>query len=211
MTIAVSSWLACGYGVVLLAVAYGIDALARRASLMLDGRGRGGFVYHADQDAWLCPRDEWLWPKSYDPQNRVMRYRGTPSVCNACPVKHTCTSSLDGREVVRQVDAWPASESARFYRGIACSIAVLGTVWPAATAFTVALPEALLLLGVAIGIGLAGLPLWSHLRRTPARFPLGVPERTLDESVNDRQLTVLSLQRRRARYGSDERKVNDAS
>lgn len=211
MTIGIATWLACGYGLVLLGVAYGIDLLARRASAMLDGRGRGGFVYHADHDAWLCPQDQWLWPQSFDPDNRVVRYRGTPSVCNSCPVKHTCTTSGDGREVTRQVDAWPASETARFYRGIACSIAVLGMIWPIVMAFTVPLEDALVLLGTTVALGLGSLPLWSHLRRTPARFPDAVRTRSLDESVADRRRIELTLQRRRARYGSDERRPADAS
>lgn len=212
MTIGVATWLACGYGLVLLGVAYGIDLLARRASAMLEGRGRGGFVYHADHDAWLCPQDQWLWPQSFDPDNRVMRYRGTPSVCNSCPVKDTCTTSKDGREVTRALDAWPASETARFYRGIACTVAVLGMVWP--TAMAIAAPswlDAGVLLGAAVALALASWPLWSHLRRTPAGFPEGVRARSLDESVAERELVVLTLQRRKAKYTSDERKSPDAS
>ena len=44
----------------------------------------GGFSYHQDHDAWKCPEDQWLWPQSFDPDHRVMRYRGSPSICNAC-------------------------------------------------------------------------------------------------------------------------------
>ena len=98
MIIGIAVWLAAAYGLVLLGVGFGIDALARRATATVEGRGRGGFVYHADHDAWLCPEDQWLWPQSYDPDNRVMRYRGIPSVCNSCPVKHTCTSSHSTNE-----------------------------------------------------------------------------------------------------------------
>lgn len=211
MTIGIATWLACGYGLVLLGVGYGIDLLARRANAVLDGRGRGGFVYHEDHDAWLCPQDQWLWPQSFDPDNRVVRYRGTPSVCNSCPVKHTCTTSASGREVTRQVDPWPASETARFYRGIACSIAVLGMVWPVAMAFTVPASDALVLLGTALALGLGSLPLWSHLRRTPAGFPDAVRARSLDESVGDRRRIELTVVRRRAVYGSDGRRPADAS
>ena len=64
----------------------------------------GGFTYHADHDAWQCPKDEWLWPTSFDPANRVMRYRARPAVCNTCPVKADCTSSPHGREISRHVD-----------------------------------------------------------------------------------------------------------
>lgn len=212
MTIAVETWLAAGYGLVLLLVAYGIDALARRATAVVEGRGRGGFTYHEDHDAWLCPQDQWLWPQSFDPDNRVMRYRGTPSVCNSCPVKDTCTSSKDGREIVRAIDTWPASETARFYRGIACTVAVLGVVWTGANAFGAAtVTDAAVLLGAAAALALASGPLWSHLRRTPAGFPEGVRMRSLDESLEDRQLVIHTIQRRRARYGSDDRRPTDAS
>ncbi|MDI2099532.1 hypothetical protein [Ruicaihuangia caeni] len=212
MTIGVGACLAAGYGMALLLAGYGIDLLARRATAALEGRGRGGFVYHADHDAWLCPEDQWLWPKSYDPENRVMRYRGTPAVCNSCPVKDACTASDDGREMVRAVDAWPATETARFYRGIACAIATMGVIWPAATTFAAeSAAEVLVLLGVAAAIGLGSLPLWSHLRRSPALFPEHVPQRSLDESLADRQLVITAVNSRRPKYGSDTRRGPDGN
>ena len=123
--IELTAWLSAAYAMVLLLCAYGIDLLARRAHTANDEQQTQGFVFHEDHDAWLCPEDQWLWPQSFDPDNRVMRYRGKPSVCNACPVKDSCTSSDDGRELGRTVDSWPSSESARFHRGIACSVTVL--------------------------------------------------------------------------------------
>lgn len=210
MTIAIETWLASGYGLALLLVGYGVDALARRATTVIEGRGRGGFTYHADHDAWLCPEDQWLWPQSFDPDNQVMRYRGTPSVCNSCPIKDSCTTSKDGREVVRAVEAWPATETARFYRGIACAIAALGIVWPTAMSFAApTITDAAILLGAAILIALGSWPLWSHLRRSPALFPEGIQVKTLDESLGDRQLVVHTIQRRKARYGSDDRRNPD--
>ncbi len=129
-------WIASGYALVLVGLAYVIDALARRAASVSEGGIAGGFSYHEDHDAWKCPEDQWLWPQSFDPDNRVMRYRATPSICNACPVKKTCTTSHSGREVQRAVDSWPASEAARFHRGVACAVVLLGLVWPLAVALT---------------------------------------------------------------------------
>ena len=86
------------------------------------------FTYHADHDAWQCPQDQWLWPTSFDPHSRVMRYRAKPSVCNSCPVKSTCTTSDHGREISRDIDPWPYSEAGQFHRGIACAIAGLALV-----------------------------------------------------------------------------------
>ena len=55
---------------------YGIDTLARRVAVRRDSWRTGAFRYHPDHDAWVCPQDQWLWPTSFDPEHRVMRYRG---------------------------------------------------------------------------------------------------------------------------------------
>ncbi len=209
-TVGVEVWLASAYCLLLVGLAYAIDALARRAAAVSEGGAPGGFRYHEDHDAWLCPEDQWLWPQSFDPDNRVMRYRGSPTVCNACPVKSTCTTSTSGREVQRAVDSWPASEAARFHRGIACSVVVLGLVWPAATAATGPGRTALLVLAVASGSAvLISLPLWSHLRRSKVFLPEGMAVRTLDATLLERELAAASVQRRRTTYGSDRRTSGD--
>ena len=203
--IEIMAWLGAGYGVVLLLVAYGIDQLAKRAQTRIQEDRAGGFVYHENHDAWLCPEDQWLYPKSFDPENRVMRYRGLPLVCNSCPVKDTCTVSNDGREMQRHVDPWPASESARFHRGIACSVTVLAVLWPALTALMVTTwTSQVLALVTAVIIALAALPLWGHLRRTPAD-PMGAVVRTLDETVEERHAAAAALTRGRTSYASDRR------
>lgn len=200
-------WLAAGYGVVLLLVAYGIDRFARRAQAAHQKQQDPGFTYHEDHDAWLCPEDQWLWPQSFDPDNRVMRYRGSPTICNACPVKDTCTTSDGGREMKRMIDVWPASESAKFHRGIACAVTVLAVAWPLTTAFAVdGWAGQLLLLGVALLVALGSLPLWAHLRRTPA-VPQGVRFKTLDESEADRDAVAKTVSRRRTSYASDRREA----
>ena len=202
-------WLGAGYAVVLLLVAYGIDLLARRVHTANDEHQTRGFTYHEDHDAWLCPEDQWLWPQSFDPDNRVMRYRGSPSVCNHCPVKDSCTSSDDGREMRRMVDTWPASESARFHRGIACAVTVLAVLWPLAWAFTVDDWVAQVMLLVVAGLlGVLSLPLWSHLRHTPAD-PHGVLTKSLDENVEARTAAAAALARRRTTYRSDRRDSPD--
>lgn len=180
-------WLAAGYGVFLLAAAFGVDRMARRAAARTAAWHQGGFTYHADHDAWLCPQDQWLWPRSFDPDNRVLRYRASPAVCNACPVKSTCTSSDHGRQVNRNVDPWPASEAERFHRGIACTVAVLGLLWPTGMLLGARRPAEVLVLGVTVLLVAAGsLPLWTHLHRSPAGFPVPVGTETLDETVAGR-------------------------
>lgn len=209
-TIELTAWLAGGYAVALLLIAYVIDLLAKRAHTANDDLQARGFVYHDDHDAWLCPEDQWLWPQSFDPDNRVMRYRGSPTVCNSCPVKDSCTSSDDGRELGRTVDAWPSSESARFHRGIACAVTVLAVVFPVVASFTVEhWTSQVVLLATALAIAVAGLPLWSHLRHTPVD-PEGVLFKSLDENLMDRALAVETIERRRTSYASDRRPTADA-
>ncbi|GAA4282570.1 hypothetical protein GCM10022261_01010 [Brevibacterium daeguense] len=194
-----------GYGVALLLVAYCIDLLAKRAHTAHEELQTRGFVYHDDHDAWLCPEDQWLWPQAFDPENRVMRYRGSPTVCNSCPVKDSCTSSDDGRELGRKVDSWPASESARFHRGIACAVSVLAVVFPVVGSFVVeSWTQQVVLLATGLAIAVAGLPLWSHLRHTPVD-PQGVLFKSLDENLEDRALAVETIERRRTSYASDRR------
>lgn len=200
-----TAWLFGGYGVLLVLVAYGIDLLARRAHVASSEQHSRGFVYREDHDAWQCPEDQWLWPKSFDPDHRVMRYRGSPLVCNACPVKDSCTSSDDGREIDRAVDAWPSSESARFHRGIACAVTVLAVLFPLVTSLTVeSWTSQVLLLVLAGAVACAGLPLWSHLRRSTVD-PDGVLFRSLDENLAEREIDAETLARRRTGYASDTR------
>ena len=132
---AASVWLMAGYALALVAVAWGFDMMARRTSMRAARWRTGLFTYHADHDAWQCPQDQWLWPTSFDPHSRVMRYRAKPSVCNSCPVKSTCTTSDHGREISRDIDPWPYSEAGQFHRGIACVIAGLALVMVVAMMF----------------------------------------------------------------------------
>lgn len=197
-------WLAAGYGLALLGVAWGIDVAARRAASRTSDWRSGSFTYHEDHDAWLCPQDQWLWPQSFDPGNRVMRYRASPSVCNSCPVKDTCTVSDTGREISRNVDPWPSSESERFHRGIACCVSVLAILWPAVTLPTATnTTERLMLAAVLVVVVLGSAPLWSHLRRSPADFPVHVPLKDLDETVAQQEALARTVRQRRATYGSD--------
>lgn len=128
-------WLACVYALGLVAVGWGFDILAKRTSQRFVASRTFGFTYHESNDAWLCPEDQWLWPVAFDTDNRVMRYRAKPSVCNTCPIKDTCTVSSNGRELTREVDEWPYSESGKFHRGLAVAVALFGPVIMVAAAF----------------------------------------------------------------------------
>lgn len=167
-----STLLVAAYSFFLLAVAYGFDLMAKHVARRSQRWRNGAFTYHADHDAWLCPEDQWLWPTSFDPKNRTMRYRGSPLVCNSCPVKDTCTTSAFGREITREIDPWPYSEAGRFHRGIACCIGLLGLVLPLGMLFGVrSATEALVMVGSAFVAAAALVPLARHLWRSPSGFP----------------------------------------
>ena len=204
--VAVEVWLAVGYAAFLLLVAFGLDLAARRTATRSTRWRSGAFTYHPDHDAWVCPEDQWLWPQSFDPGNRVMRYRASPSVCNACPVKESCTTNDHGREVTRNVDPWPSSEAERFHRGVACTVAVLAVAWPLLTMLGERTTTELVLLGGTVVAVLVGsLPLWSHLRRAPAQFPEHVKVEELDDTVAASRAAAEAQARRRATYASDRR------
>lgn len=206
------TWLPAAYAVALVGLAHVIDLLARRAGSTAEGGASFGFTYHADHDAWQCPEDQWLWPDSFDPDHRVMRYRGRPSVCNACPVKETCTPSVSGRELQRAVDPWPASEAARFHRGVACAVVLMGLVWPLGTLATGPGRTASVVLGASVVVALVlSLPLWSHLRRTVVVLPEGMTYRSLDETVTERELAATAVSRRRTQFRSDRRDAGSAA
>ena len=181
-------WFALVYGGFLLVVAHVLDLLARRTATATTAARAGAFSYHEDHDAWKCSEDQWLWPISFDPDNRVTRYQASPTVCNPCPVKDMCTTSDTGRQVSRNIDPWPSSEAERFHRGIACAVVVLGLAWPLATMLQQRTGVELVILAAAsIIIAVGSWPLWSHLRRSPAGFPEHLRHESLDESITTRE------------------------
>jgi hypothetical protein len=193
-----AAWLVAGYALALLATAWGVDVMARRVSQRAAQWRSGQFRYHADHDAWVCPQDQWLWPSSFDPKHRVMRYRAKPSVCNSCPVKSTCTTSEHGREISREIDPWPHSEAGRFHRGIACCVAALGVVMPLVMLARLHSPaDLLVLIGVITVVLAASLPLAGHLWRTPSNAPEHLPHRTgMEDQV------ALAVDRYSTRWGA---------
>ena len=120
--------LAVGYGLFLLATAVGLDRLARHSHRRSERYRTAGFRYHEHLDAWECPEGQHLWLHEHDHERRLLRYRGKPHVCNACPRKPSCTDSDEGREVVRMLDDWPRLEVGRFHRALAAMLALLAAL-----------------------------------------------------------------------------------
>ncbi len=160
-------WLACGYALFLLFAAYGIDVASGFVSRFNTSWKSGGFTYLPPDDVWRCPQHELLRPAWFDAENRVMHYRGDPDVCNACPVKASCTDSDDGREMHRVVGpSWPASEAERFQHVLSLAPIVIALVWPVITLVSGrnAVETTLLVLTVVV-VALGSVPLWRRLRR----------------------------------------------
>ena len=165
-------YLAAAYAGALVTGAFALEWLSAHTHRRALRYRTAGFVYDPDHDNWLCPEGEQLWPHDFDREARLVRYRARAHVCNACPVKHRCTDSDRGREIVRPLDPWPHSEAGRFHRVIALSMVVLALlVLAVALARHHSLAEAALLLVVGAGAAAAGHWLARDLRAHPANFP----------------------------------------
>jgi len=131
-----------------------------------------GFSYDESRDHWTCPEGEHLWRHEVDAERRLVRYRARAHVCNACVVKHRCTDSDRGREIVRPLDPWPHSEAGRFHRVIALTMVALSSFIIVVEATRHHDPEELaLLVGLLVPIALALRWLVQDLRVHPANFP----------------------------------------
>jgi hypothetical protein len=161
-----------GYACGLLLIACALDLLARHSHARSDRYRTAGFRYHPQHDAWVCPEDQMLWPTLYDEKARLMRYRAKPSVCNACPVKHSCTSSPHGREITRETEPWPHSEAARFHRGLVLVLIGLAVVLLMLMLVRHHGPaDVAVVAGPLVVAGVLAHRFTDHFRRTPSGFP----------------------------------------
>lgn len=199
MTLSAEVGLIAGYAVALLGVAVGLDWLGKHTAERADRFRTAGFRYHPAHDAWVCPRDEMLWPSAYDSELHLVRYRAKPSVCNACPVKSSCTSSAHGREITRPLAPWPHSEAGRFHRGLALVLVGLAAMLALATAVQHRDAWSLALLGlVLVAAAGVGYRLSAHFRAAPVNFPGATAPPTPSTGL---RVTPPS----RTRWGSDSR------
>jgi hypothetical protein len=164
--------LAVGYATFLTGAAFALEWLSAHTHRRALRFRTAGFTYVEAHDHWVCPEGEQLWPHEFDREKRLVRYRARPHICNACVVKHRCTDSDHGREVVRPLDPWPHSEAGRFHRVIALTMVALAAVVIVAEAARHHSPtEAALLLGLLVPVALAARWLLRDLRVHPANFP----------------------------------------
>lgn len=161
-----------GYSAVLLGIAWLFDQMGQRSATRSARWRTGNFVYHSDQDAWKCHEDEWLWPASFDPDKRVIRYQGQHAICGSCPVKQECSPTPGPRELTRQVDPWPFSDAGRFHRGISLCVGVIAVFLPTAMLLGAYGAADLIVLVTTIIVALiATVPLAKHLWSTPRNYP----------------------------------------
>lgn len=162
---------AAGYAVFLIGGAFTLELLSAHTHRRALRYRTAGFTYHDAHDVWVCPEGEHLWPHALDRERRLVRYRARAQVCNACPSKHRCTDSDEGREVVRPLDPWPHSEAGRFHRVMALTMVVLGGLILLVELVRHHEPRELALLAaLVVGAGLAARWLVRDLRLHPAGF-----------------------------------------
>jgi hypothetical protein len=163
---------AAGYSLLLVVFALGLDRLARH-SHHRSGRFRtAGFTYRSQLDAWECPEGQHLHKVELDHHRRMVRYRGKPQICNACPAKDGCTDSDQGREIVTALDPWPHSEAGRFHRGISVVLLLLASLVAAGGLVLDHSSLALTVLGCDLCLTVSLLlHMTASFRTTPANFP----------------------------------------
>ncbi len=119
--------LAMAYAVLLMAIAAGLEWMAKHAHKRSDQYHTGGFRFHRDKDAWECPVGLVLIRSEIDYERGLVRYRAPAHTCNSCQIKSRCTHSDRGREIAVPIDPWVQSASLRLQRGISLVLVTLAT------------------------------------------------------------------------------------
>jgi transposase len=66
--------------------------------------GKQRFTYDAEQDCYTCPQGTMLPRTTYSYTEQQIKYRAPGEICNACPLKERCTTSMEGRTLSRHFD-----------------------------------------------------------------------------------------------------------
>ncbi len=121
-------WLALGYALFLAGVAAALELLARHTHRRAERYHTIGFTYHHGLDVWICPTGQHLHRHTAHPEGRAARYRAPAHTCNACSIKHRCTDSDQGREIVQTSHLWLETEVGRFHRGLSLALLLLAQI-----------------------------------------------------------------------------------
>lgn len=168
--------LAAGYALALGAGALVIEWLSVHTNNRSQQFRTSGFDYDKEQDFWVCHQGEQLWPKEFDRERRLVRYRAKSATCRACEAYRSCTDDPEGREITRAIDPWPHSEAGRFHRGIAVMMVGLSVFILVIELIRHHAPAELVVLVPVSGLVL-GLGYWlgRDLVHTPTGFPEAMP------------------------------------
>jgi hypothetical protein len=123
------------YGVFLAIIAFFLEMTARLAHRRSMDSDKAGFSYHRERDVWICPEDQHLFPIFSDPLKGAAVYRAPASVCNACPSKHACTDSDNGRIVETRTLKGIEYGMQRFQRAFSLTLLILAAVMDSAELF----------------------------------------------------------------------------
>jgi hypothetical protein len=168
--------LATGYAALLILAALVLEWLSAHTHRRSLRYRTAGFTYDEQQDHWECPEGQLLWPHEFDHKRRLVRYRAKAHICNRCPLKHACTDSDHGREIVRPLDPWPHSEAGRFHRGLSLMLIGLALlILLVETTRHHRAAEAAILIALLAAGAVVARNLARDFRAHPANFPTPTP------------------------------------
>jgi hypothetical protein len=127
--------LAAAYALLLVAVSWILEWLARHSHHRSEHYRNSGFVYKKKEDVWECPTGHHLTREQTDFERKIAQYRAPAHKCNVCHCKKDCTDSDDGRILESRMESWVQSELRRFHRGISLVLLLLASLILAAEMF----------------------------------------------------------------------------
>jgi transposase len=100
-----------------------IEKAGIRAYTALKGAGQGRaffgkdeFAYDPERDLYTCPAGELLVPRMRNVARSLIGYRAKAGTCDACSLRAECTTSKQGRQILRHFDEEYANR-VKGYRG----------------------------------------------------------------------------------------------
>jgi hypothetical protein len=61
------------------------------------------FIYKPEEDLFICPAGEALYPKHYNPRRKATEDKTLKNVCSQCLLRESCTKSKTGRTLKRHL------------------------------------------------------------------------------------------------------------
>src|SRR3989441_9371204 len=86
--------------------------------------GQERFTYVPGRDVYLCPQGQELAKRVTKHTDHAHLYQARAEVCNACPVKSSCTESPKGRTILRPFDQAYIERVRLYHETAACRSAI---------------------------------------------------------------------------------------